>query len=97
MPKTIVAIVAVGLVIGTVGGLLASDDAVQIGLAIVVCGAGALYLFGILKNPLGVVKAEMDVESEFSGYPPNPSVKPVKEGAIKPSQAQRPPAQTPTD
>jgi hypothetical protein len=25
---------------------------------------------GIVKNPKGVVKAEMDVEEQFSGYPP---------------------------
>ena len=50
----------------------------------------ALYAFGIAKNPKGVVRAEMDVEEQFSGYPPR-RVEPEQHETMQARQEGEPP------
>ena len=91
MAKVIAVVIAVGLAIGTIGGIIAGNDWLYTGTVIVVVGVCALYAFGILRNPIGVARAEMQVEAEFSGYPPNASVKPEQQQATRTEQEERQP------
>jgi hypothetical protein len=90
MTRAIAIVIAVGAVIGTVGGLIAGENWISIGGLVLVLGVGALYAIGILRNPLGVARAEADVEAAFSGYPVH-SVKPEQQQSTRIQQESRPP------
>lgn len=90
MTKAIATVIAAGIVVGTIGGLAGSDLWLYVGMSVMVAGTCALYAFGLVKNPLGVVKAEMDVEAQFSGYPQY-GVKPEQEQTIRTHQEGKPP------
>ena len=79
-----------GIVIATVGGLAGSEEWLYAGTVLLVAGLCALYAFGIVKNPKGVVKAEMDVEEQFSGYPPR-RVEPERHETGRVRQEEEPP------
>lgn len=91
MTKAIAIVIALGLAIGIIGGIVGGERWSYAGGLVAVVGVCALYAFGILKNPLGVVKAEAQVEAEFSGYPPNAGVKPEQQQATRTTQEERPP------
>ena len=90
MTRAIVIVIAVGAVIGTIGGLIAGEKWISIGGIVLVLGVGALYAIGIWRNPLGVARAEADVEAAFSGYPQH-SVKPEQQESTRVQQESRPP------
>ena len=58
-----------GLVVGIVGGLFEGAPWLGVGAAIGVLGVGALWLLAVRKDPIGLLKAEAEVESMASGYP----------------------------
>lgn len=89
--KAIAIMIAAGVAIGTIGGLAGGSAWLYAGMVMVAIGVCGLYALGILKNPIGVVKAEMQVEAEFSGYPPDASVKPEQQQTTRAPQEDRPP------
>ena len=90
MTKAIATVIAAGIAIGTIRGLAGSDLWLYVGMSVMVAGICALYAFGLVKNPLGVIKAEMDVEAQFSGYPEH-GVKPEQQQTIRTHQEGNPP------
>jgi hypothetical protein len=74
MTKAIATVMAVGLVMGIVGGVIQGEPWLGLGGVLLVGGVIALYVLGIWKNPLGVAKAEMEVEEMSLGYPPKSAV-----------------------
>ena len=94
MIRVIATVIALGALIGAIGGLVAGERWLSIGGLIVVVAVGALYAIGIWRNPLGVARAEADVEATFSGYPIYP-VKPEQQVGARTQQESRAPAAPP--
>ena len=63
MAKALAVVLVAGLGVGIVGGLLSSAAWLAAGGLIAVLGVVALYLAGVLKNPIAVAKAEAVTES----------------------------------
>jgi hypothetical protein len=83
MVRAIAIAIAVGSILGGVGGMVAGGDWLWVGGCVLVLAVFALYAVAIWKNPSGLIRAEADVEAMSSGYPPGNDPRPVPEQIVR--------------
>lgn len=74
MAKFITTLLAVGVIVGVVGGIAHADRWFYLGELIVLVGVVVLYALAIWKNPYEIARrrrwrAEADAEARFPEYP----------------------------
>jgi hypothetical protein len=70
LSRATILLIAAGVAVGVVGGIVEGDTWFHGGELVAVTGLAALYGYAIWKNPAEVLKADADVTSQAEGLPP---------------------------